>query len=205
MYDEYLSRIGEAAKKTVFSVEAFYFVVDVVSRTLEERSGTQQLSASALCWIFRDHAIKMFGVNAKDQLASWRVDSTSDFGLIVYALIEEGLLFKSENDSFEQFHKVYEFDEAFDPDWRPDVGKVQWNLSTIFILTSLAAIVFAGVGRLGIAGGAATLFSSWLALIGLSCIYLGLTEKEHGWVAAVGIGIVFVAMGMGGFLMIILQ
>jgi uncharacterized repeat protein (TIGR04138 family) len=44
---------------------------------------------------------------------SWGVTSTSDFGEIVYKLIEIGEMTKSDHDQREDFDDVYDFTHAF--------------------------------------------------------------------------------------------
>jgi len=46
-------------------------------------------------------------------LKSWGVESTSDFGEIVYNLIRIGYMKKSESDRREHFDNVFDFDDAF--------------------------------------------------------------------------------------------
>ena len=50
---------------------------------------------------------------AKTVLHSWGVRRTEDFGRIVFALVETGILRKSEEDSLGDFMGVFDFDEAF--------------------------------------------------------------------------------------------
>ena len=44
---------------------------------------------------------------------SWGVRTTEDFGTIVFLLVDEKLLGKTEDDSIEDFRGVYSFDDAF--------------------------------------------------------------------------------------------
>jgi uncharacterized repeat protein (TIGR04138 family) len=50
---------------------------------------------------------------AKVVLNSWGLRKTSDFGEIVYNLIEIGMMKKSKTDRREDFDNVYDFDQAF--------------------------------------------------------------------------------------------
>ena len=49
---------------------------------------------------------------AKVVLNSWNVQTTRDFGEIVYKLIEIGEMTKSDNDQLDDFDNVYDFGEA---------------------------------------------------------------------------------------------
>jgi uncharacterized repeat protein (TIGR04138 family) len=59
---------------------------------------------------------------ARNVLESWGITSTSDFGRIVFALIQLELMQGQPQDKIEDFDDVYSFDDAFEkvlPD-RPD-------------------------------------------------------------------------------------
>ena len=58
-------------------------------------------------------AIRRWGLVAKTVLASWNIRTTLDFGRIVYALIDNDMMQKTEGDSLEDFRDVFDFDQAF--------------------------------------------------------------------------------------------
>ena len=49
---------------------------------------------------------------AKTVLNSWGLKSTGDFGEVVYNMIENELMKKSDTDRREDFDKVFDFDQA---------------------------------------------------------------------------------------------
>ena len=49
-------------------------------------------------------------------LHHWNVRRTSDFGRIVFAMIDYGLMRKNDRDSIEDFQDVFDFDIEFDRD-----------------------------------------------------------------------------------------
>lgn len=61
----------------------------------------------------RQYAINQYGYMAKSVLNSWGIHSTSDFGNIVYNMIDIGLMKKSDQDRREHFDDVFDFQEAF--------------------------------------------------------------------------------------------
>lgn len=71
------------------------------------------LTGQELCQALRQFAIDQYGLLAKSVLNSWGIFSTSDFGSIVYNIIDIGLMKKSENDRREHFDEVYDFQEVF--------------------------------------------------------------------------------------------
>jgi len=102
-----------------YSPEAFTFVHDGLGHTVRvcrEQAGPdeQHVSGSELCFGLRDLAQKRYGLLARTVLERWGIRQTDDFGRIVFAMVDLGLMRKTEEDSFEDFVDVYDFDEAFD-------------------------------------------------------------------------------------------
>lgn len=64
----------------------------------------QELSAG-----LRAYAWQRWGLLARTVLRRWNVTSTMDFGKIVYALIEGGVLAKNDGDRLEDFRAVFDF------------------------------------------------------------------------------------------------
>ena len=54
-----------------------------------------------------------FGVSVVGQNVDYKRPASDDFGKVVFALIDIGILRKTEDDCIEDFVGVYEFDEAF--------------------------------------------------------------------------------------------
>ena len=80
---------------------------------VERMEGDRHISGQELCFGIRDMAMDEFGPLAKTVLNSWGVYHTEDFGEMVAAMVETGLLRMSERDSMDDFAGVYDFDEAF--------------------------------------------------------------------------------------------
>ena len=66
-----------------------------------------------MCLALRDLAVERWGLMARAVLARWRVRGTIDFGNMVYLLIDNNFMKKTEEDTLEDFRDVYGFDEAF--------------------------------------------------------------------------------------------
>jgi len=108
-----------------FPREAFQFVRDGLAHTVgmihgEGQNGdagdeSKHISGQQLCLGLRDYAIERYGRLARLVLDHWGFRSTDDFGRIVFAMVEVGLMRKTEEDSLDDFRAVYDFDEAFDP------------------------------------------------------------------------------------------
>jgi len=76
-------------------------------------SPERHVSGPQLCLGLRDYALQKYGMLGRTVLERWGIRRTDDFGRIVFAMIEAGLLRKSEEDSEADFHAVFEFEEAF--------------------------------------------------------------------------------------------
>lgn len=107
-----------------FPPAAFAFVQAGLRHTVEmladERDRDGQLAGDArhvtgqeLCLGLRDYAIAQYGLLARTVLSRWNIRRTEDFGRMVFALVEAGLMRKSDEDSLDDFQGVFEFDEAF--------------------------------------------------------------------------------------------
>jgi uncharacterized repeat protein (TIGR04138 family) len=116
------SRIVNAAGPYPF--EAFTFVREGLSFTAQRLHRNnpnlsdcdRHISGQQLCLGLRDFAIQQYGLMAPVVLRHWHVRRTEDFGRIVFAMIAEGLMSKTNDDCMEDFRMVYDFDEAFSQD-----------------------------------------------------------------------------------------
>jgi len=79
----------------------------------EQERPERHLTGQQLCEALRQFALDQYGYMAKTVLNSWGVNTTDDFGEVVYNMIREKLMKKSETDRREDFGDVYDFAEAF--------------------------------------------------------------------------------------------
>ena len=106
-------------REAPFPQEAFQFVREGLAHTVQTFHGDgvstteRHVSGPQLCIGLRDYAIQTYGMLARTVLSRWGIKSTVDFGRIVFAMIEAGLMRKSEEDTIEDFQNVYDFEEAF--------------------------------------------------------------------------------------------
>src|SRR3954471_15925576 len=66
----------------------------------------------------REFALLRWGMLARTVLRRWNITRTEDFGRIVFALVENGHMSKTENDTLEDFKNVFDFATAFDDNYR---------------------------------------------------------------------------------------
>lgn len=106
-----------------FPPEAFQFVREGLAHTMKSLHGElsedpsderRHVSGQQLCLGLRDYAIERYGLLARTVLMHWGIRRTDDFGKIVFAMIEAGVMRKTEEDSIEDFRGVFDFAEAFE-------------------------------------------------------------------------------------------
>lgn len=111
-----------------YSPEAFKFLREGLSHTvkmvhgaeaaetpsLDEDDDSRHVSGQQLCIGLRDYAVHRYGWLARMVLNRWGITRTDDFGNIVFAMVEAGLMRKTDDDTLADFQGVYDFCEAFE-------------------------------------------------------------------------------------------
>ena len=80
------------------------------------RPAERHLTGQQLCEAARSYALQQYGFLARTVLGTWGIRSTRDLGEIVFNMIDIGQMRKTRKDKREDFHDVYDFDEAFTRD-----------------------------------------------------------------------------------------
>lgn len=79
-----------------------------------EADEPQHVTGQALCEGLRDLARARWGALAPLVLQSWNLNSTRDFGEMVFLLVKHELMGKQDSDRIEDFDDVYDFRGAFE-------------------------------------------------------------------------------------------
>ena len=103
---------------------AYYFIFDALDWTITRMQKVRHVTGKELLEGIREYAVNHFGFLARTVLAEWGVTGTGDFGEIVFNLVEAGLLSRTENDTRADFVDVYDFDEAFQLEFRRSLESV---------------------------------------------------------------------------------
>lgn len=126
--------LNAIARTTRYPVDAFLFVQRGLDFTVtrlhgeiddedfehddlspDDPGGCRHVSGQDLCCGLRDFAIKEYGLLARTVLRRWSITSCRDFGEIVFAMVEGGMMRKTDNDTIHDFNDVFDFASAFDP------------------------------------------------------------------------------------------
>jgi uncharacterized repeat protein (TIGR04138 family) len=84
----------------------------------KEDEPERHVSGQELCEAIRRFALDQFGYMAKTVLNNWGIRETGDVGEIVYNLIRIGQMRKTPQDRREDFDNVFDFDTAFQKEFK---------------------------------------------------------------------------------------
>jgi len=107
--------IEEIARETgLYSPAAFKFVYEGLGYTVQHIANEpRHVSGQTLCEGLRRMAAERYGRLALLVLRSWGIQTTRDFGEIVYTLIDYEWMNAQPADSIDDFNEVYDFQAAF--------------------------------------------------------------------------------------------
>lgn len=119
--------LSSAANPTRYPVDAFVFVQRGLDHTVrgihgdpeaphdaDDEAPSRHVSGRDLCLGLREFATREYGLLAATVLKRWRIQRTEDFGHIVFAMVDAGMMHKTDQDSIEDFRNIYDFDQSFD-------------------------------------------------------------------------------------------
>lgn len=124
--------LANIAKRTRYPLDAYLFIQRGLDFTVNRLHGEidddefddiephafesqRHVSGQDLCVGLRDFAIKEYGLLAKTVLRRWSITSCRDFGQIVFAMVDGGLMRKTDDDTIHDFNNVFDFNSAFEP------------------------------------------------------------------------------------------
>ncbi|MCK5580686.1 MAG: hypothetical protein KAJ18_05370 [Candidatus Omnitrophica bacterium] len=115
-FDDILEEICE--KDTRYTEDAYEFVLDALSFAQKKYKRTKHVTGKELLEGTKVLLMDRFGPMTLTVLKHWGINSTEDFGNIVFNLVEQKVLSKTEDDSIESFRNAYDFDIVFDKVYR---------------------------------------------------------------------------------------
>ena len=101
----------------LFLREALEFTQKTISKA--NKNQVRHITGAELLNGIREYALALYGPMTITVLGEWGITSTEDFGHMVFLMVENNLLRKTDQDSLEDFKKGYSFDEAFRQPFRP--------------------------------------------------------------------------------------
>lgn len=107
-----------------FVNEALHFTQQklgrIPGRTVSEEDA--HITGPELVEGIRELAQQQFGLMARVVFHTWGVHATDDFGRIVFDMIEQQAMRKTESDQLSDFFGLYDFEDAFDRNYHIDVS-----------------------------------------------------------------------------------
>ena len=106
-----------------YKMDAYEFVMESLSFTQKKFRRSKHVSGQELLDGMKELLMQKFGPLTMTVLEHWGIHSTEDFGNIVFNLVENRVLSKTDEDSLENFRNVYSFEEVFQHGYRKDLEK----------------------------------------------------------------------------------
>jgi uncharacterized repeat protein (TIGR04138 family) len=117
---EILQRIERLARGGGYRLEAYDFVMRGLDFTIRGLGERRHVSGAELVDGIMEFAKGEFGPLAKHVLNAWGIHTSRDFGEIVFELVGEGILKKTEDDCIEDFDGRCDFGELLERDYYRD-------------------------------------------------------------------------------------
>ena len=104
-------------RESRYDEQAYLFVLSALEYAQTKLDVRRHITAAELSHACRELALDRYGLMARIVLERWGIHSTSDFGEVVFALVDLGFLAKLPSDTREEFSDVYDFAGAFEKDY----------------------------------------------------------------------------------------
>ncbi len=102
-----------------YTEAAYFFVREALDHIVRQLEAPRHISGQELLDGIREYALAEYGPLTKRVLSEWGINECIDFGNLVFNLVNEGLLGKTDEDSIDDFSGGYDFTEAFVHPFRP--------------------------------------------------------------------------------------
>ena len=113
--DDFFICLGKILKADPrFKEEAYLFVMASLSRALRDMEKPRHINGTELLVSIHAEAEDQFGPMAMTVFQHWGIKNSLDFGEIVFNMVREGLLSKTEDDRLEDFKDAVFFKNLFD-------------------------------------------------------------------------------------------
>ncbi len=116
--------LGTICEKDLrYKPDAYEFVMEALSFTQKKYRRSRHVSGKELLEGMKELLLHKYGPMAITVLNHWGVETTKDFGHIVFNLVDNKVLSKSEDDDIDSFEDGYDFEEAFTRGYRRQLEK----------------------------------------------------------------------------------
>lgn len=130
-FDEAIYRIVKNGKNKHLKPFSFYFLrdaLDVATLKHKKDSANKHFTGAELSRAIVEYALETYGHLAYHVLSRWGITKTDDFGIIVYALINEGVFGKTAEDKQSDFDNLFDLKkELYNPMFANTISLKQKN------------------------------------------------------------------------------
>ena len=135
----YHTRLAEVVQRDPrYAYEAYEFVFAALSYTQKllgrvppdddsVSSSQYHVSGRELLHGIRDLAVREFGMMARIVFRIWGINRTADVGEIVFNLVEESLMSKSDQDRRADFEDIFDLDQALVQEFPIERDEADWT------------------------------------------------------------------------------
>lgn len=113
-----------------FLFAALGYTQQALNRVPSEHTGEDpgpqyHVSGRELLEGVRQFALREFGLMARTVFRMWGINRTDDIGELVFNLVAENLMTKQESDSRDDFHDLYDMDQALVQGYRIELDEAE--------------------------------------------------------------------------------
>ena len=113
--DEILDQLQERNPR--FHARSYEFVLRALHSVIRSIDEPRHITGRELTDGVRELALGQYGPLARTVLEHWGIHETEDVGRVVFAMVEQGILVKEDEDHQEDFTDLFDFEEVFDLDY----------------------------------------------------------------------------------------
>ena len=103
--------------------DSYAFVMDALKYTQKKYKSHKHVSGDQMLNGIKELLMKKFGPMTMTVLKHWGITNTEDFGNIIFNLVENEILTKTEEDDVASFKDGYDFHEIFNTGYRKQLNK----------------------------------------------------------------------------------
>ena len=124
MNNEFEAIVEDIYEKDVrYKEGAYTFVMEALAFTQKKYKRSKHVKGEEMLQGMKELLLNKFGPMTLTVLKQWGINNTEDFGNIVFNLVENRVLSKTEDDSIEEFRDGYDFGEVFESGYRKQLAK----------------------------------------------------------------------------------
>ncbi|MCH1522033.1 MAG: hypothetical protein L7T80_04315 [Arenicellales bacterium] len=113
--DEILDQLQERNPR--FHSRSYEFVLHALHSVIRSLDKPRHISGRELADGVRELALGRYGPLARTVLEHWGIHETEDVGRVVFAMVEQGILVKEDEDQQQDFTDLFDFEQVFEQDY----------------------------------------------------------------------------------------